>query len=232
MVQRIILVGCAVALTCFLCLLFWRAAVCLDSVTRTSQAVEVLAQELPGQVLEAVDGAVAREADRTRELVDRQVGGLRTDLRDLGGQALSAVDARLASMEGKLDGQLTALNGTVQSEISKVADPGAVLLENYSRLPAQFEDRFDYFLNCENNGFCWQGLVTDYLVSGRYAAKEMALALPKVTENVNTITKESAGVAADVHKFTTEFTKPQPWWKKIIRTAGDSLWLGRAVFGF
>jgi methyl-accepting chemotaxis protein len=64
----------------------------------------------------------------------------------------------------------------------------------------------------------------------RTTANVIAEQAPAVGASTVRIADNVAGVTADVHKITTDFTKPKPWWKVTLSYLGDGAKIGGALF--
>jgi chromosome segregation ATPase len=51
-----------------------------------------------------------------------------------------------------------------------------------------------------------------------HTSEAIAAVAPETTRAASQVVVEAAGVTSDVHTFTTDLVKPQPWWKKLLKT--------------
>lgn len=155
-------------------------------------------------------------------MLDRRLASIeeRADRRLAGG--LLAADARLASIEHRADARLLdalaevrALRVEAQAAISEVR--GLVVDVHQSHAAAAA--RLDYWTDCERNGLCWQGAVTDTLLAARRAALAVDRGVPQMVAaaeasaaGVQRTAEASAATAANL----AQLTKPGPRWLRYL----------------
>ncbi len=203
--------------------------------------VWIVKTEIPETRRELV-AAVHQEGDRTRALVselysntlqevDEHADHLQKSSADLAvkiekdavgilKEATSRLDARLVDTQSMVEKRLIETNRSVDAVLA----PAGKILTKVD------QDLLPVLTDCENNPSCfenrWRGLSYDAeqtMRSVQSMAKSFDKAVPPILANVEENTRHSAetleqvrGVAADLHKVTSEFTKPQPLYKKIF----------------
>jgi hypothetical protein len=83
--------------------------------------------------------------------------------------------------------------------------------------------RLDYWTNCDANGLCWQGAITDTLLAARRAALTVDRVAPRMAEAAEATSASVAATAqasAETAKNIALITKPAPRW---ARWAGITL---------
>jgi len=207
-----------VGVLAILALLAWRVAVLLQEVTLLVTTTRHVVEQLPDRL----DQTIAREMDKTR-------ADLRVEVRHLAGQASSQItaarelaDKHLTEIEKLLDHRLSELQGSLEREVAKVTDPAGSLLEQSNLAMETVGKRLDFYTNCDANGFCWQGLVTDSLVSARYMMRSVGMAAPEVSKNLEAVSSnivklsnEAAEISEDIHTITDRITRPKKWYQKL-----------------
>lgn len=63
----------------------------------------------------------------------------------------------------------------------------------------------------------------------RSLTNTLAQAAPQMASSSNSVAAASAGVAQDVHKLTSDMTKPRPWYQKALAYLSDAVKIG-AIF--
>lgn len=201
----------------------------------------VLATEIPATRRELV-AAVHQEGDRTRDLVVKLYGDtltkvddhadhLQNDSKKLADKIeidtfmiLKDMTVRLDRRLGETQSVISDRLGETTRSVDAVLQPAGKILEKVDR------DLLPALTDCENNPSCfenrWRGLSYDAeqtMRSVQSMAKTFEKAVPPILENVEKNTEHSAGtleqvrgITTDLHKVTTEFTKPQPLYKKIL----------------
>lgn len=175
----------------------------------------------------AVDLAklVEKHADHLQETSDRLADQARKDVVRFGDRLIDRADKRLASVEKKLDDQLTTANGNLNDQLGRTNDSVA-RVAGLSLTASSILSRVDQGLlpvltdcdwqggnpNCFENR--WRGI--------SWNVEEALRSLPPTMKAVETMAKETAGttaeirgIATDVHAVTTELVGPKPWYKKL-----------------
>jgi hypothetical protein len=128
------------------------------------------------------------------------------------GRALTAIDNTRAD----LSGQLTTVNETLARETARLNTSVAVLALVAPPLTAtmkRVQEVVEIGTDCEASPRCWQNTLYDVSVASQKSSAAFA-----------DLTAQTAGIATDVHTFTTEVVRP--------RTVRERLWaIVRATSG-
>jgi len=164
--------------------------------------------------------------DTTRRELLHEVANLRRDVmhqadatRSESLAAISAIaavaDARLADTTGKLDAQLTATRADLQPVLANAVQ----LTGNAAALTKDAQNSLDD-LYWDVKASVESATVTMHSIAEASAsiektAQSVQAAVPPVLANMELLSRQSAGIATDVHTFTTAATAPVPWYKKV-----------------
>lgn len=171
------------------------AALREDALGEMAAAREDLRQELAllrQESLERVDGAVARADQRLADALER-------------------ADKRIGEAIAEAHQVSLSASQTLEEARAGIAEVRAAGQQAASRL--------DYWTDCQQNGLCWQGALTDSLLSVRQAALEIRRAAPEMAEaarasarGVEATAAASAATAANL----AQITRPGPRWLRYL----------------
>lgn len=178
-------------------------------------------RELATQQINAALQIIQVQISQARLAADRQIGDTRvalvSEVQGTRRDALAAIDqvsarAQIAVGDVRLhmSGHLTMMETILADEtakmnasVAKVAEVGPPLTATLGRLQEVVEIGTD----CEASPRCWQNTLYDLNLSSQKSSKAFA-----------DLTVQTAGIATDVHKFTTEFTRPRTFREKVWST--------------
>ena len=193
-----------------------------------------------------LDRTAAREAEAMREMlsrlvnergnaIDKQLTGLRSDIRQMEGDLAGRAEKHLSLMRRDLNTQLSSLNGTITSETARVTIPAADLIQKYAELsePAnrtlkQVSETAELALDCDHNPDC----VYNRYVGTMRGVEKTSAAVAKMADSIQEVTPETAkavqSTSRDMAILVNRFTRPAHWAKTVIftvlRSAG--MWFG------
>jgi hypothetical protein len=137
--------------------------------------------------------AIARSDARLSDAIER------SDV--LLSDATSRVDARLADATARLDARV------------------GEAIDRADRRVAEAASRLDYWTDCEQNGLCWQGMVTDVLTASRRAALTIDRAVPEMVAASQATARSmdaTAAASAATARNLAEITRPGPRWLRYL----------------
>ena len=190
------------------------------------------------------------EMQVTRNLMDKQLNDLRTQTLTRVDTLTQTTDHRLAAIEkdaanatavlnGNLNGQMTVLNANLNRQLTDTNTSVNGLTMAYMKLPDQFGQvakRFDYYTDCDANGLCWQGQLSDVMLQARASSRStttamasISLAMPEITKNSGTIStsladtvpKIGTNIAGITHNIEV-LTHPKWYWRVLGAAAQGS----------
>lgn len=175
----------------------------------------------------AAEGAAAMRS--AAESVDAAAQGVVAVADRRSGQAIGVMDRRLAGVSrdtraavadltSVLDSRLGAANGSVELAASSFAQTNRELTGALAdaRTAAR---RLDYWTDCTNNGLCWQGAITDTLLSVRRAALRVDGAVPQIVsaaEGASRGVQDTAAASAMTAQNLAAITRPAPRWARYV----------------
>ena len=215
-VNRFLLGLVFLALVCALssvALVAWRAQVELSGMQnmvkeRIDLQAELTRKELRSLVdnkFALLDSTVKSELSTSRTVLSHELALTRTSITDIAKLA----DSRAESIQADLNDQLTRAVLSANSQLTRTNDildeqltttNGAILLtvSNLNETIEPIKGALPLFLDCDHNPDC---------VFNRYVG--IARAAEHTSESIDSISK-------DVNTYVHEFTKPKPWWQKVI----------------
>lgn len=131
--------------------------------------------------------------DQTSGRAQESIGELRLD-----------VSSHLTTMEKTLADETAKLNASVV-RVAEVAPPLTAMLE-------MVQGVVEIETDCEASPKCIQNTLHHFSEDGQKSSKAFA-----------DLTVQVAGISADIHTVTTEFTRPRRWYEKLwsgIKAAG------------
>ncbi len=187
-----------------------------------------------------LDAAIEREAELTRQMAQVEISmtrqALMRQLSITSGQVVGEVKAARIDARNEIRATRSETLARVDT-ILKVTGDGAQRTENLvaraiettrtdllSRID-KAASRLDPYTDCDANGLCWQGLVTDNLTSLRYAAREAGKAAPALSKSAQQIADSAAETSmytAETAKNFATATKPLPWWVRYVPLLGSA----------
>ena len=194
------------------------------------------------------------ELRETREMANRQITGFRGDAmnkitevqanlnKEVNGLAKVA-DSRLDKIQ---DGTLNAVVGlskNVNAQLTTTNRTLDTLATAYINIPKTIGSRIDYYTDCDKNGLCWQGQITDSMLAWRKSSRDTSSAMDSINKTVPMIAKDwttvSNSLAVGVPKITNnvadithnieDFTHPKWYWRVLgAATQGSSIYFNAA----
>jgi len=217
---------------------FWRLALAALLCVLTWQAYNL--RNLPGWA----QAQIQREGDNTRTaalvaIADtrkdllKEVASIRTDVMartdkalDITDQTSKMVDTRLADITTKMTAQLDKANASI-AEVAKVREDLRPVLgeaqETLNQTSGTIAVLRPQALGLMAATKVTMGTVAQTMRTVKDATPKLADATVQTGQNV-------AGITKDFHTFTSEFVKPQPWYKKLYTGAKDGLLIGSRFF--
>ena len=207
------------------------AAVALALVWAMAEAALTLRawRELPGEVLAVADARAAEavslaaeqvsllrrdareELAQTRRELREEIAISRAGLLGRADAAGAAIDQRTAVIEQAAVGLLTRATDT--------ATAAAALLADVRTNQRDFVRRIDYWTDCESNGLCWQGLLTDTLMQTRQSALAIGRAVPDIVRAADGAARgieATAEASAQTSANLARLTQPGPRWLRYV----------------
>jgi hypothetical protein len=187
---------------------------------------------------------IDRQADKTRAELSksvtdsrkdilREVAALRKDTMRQMDDLRTTADARIAAIAASADAQLARTNDTVAAlrsdlrptlahmeAITAHADEASGILLARNALPAQL-------LGVTAAAKVTLGETAQTMRTVRDVA---ATEGPATAKAVRIAAEQAGGIATDVHTFTTEATRPVPWYRKVGSILYSGARLGTALF--
>lgn len=207
------------------------AAVALALVWAMAEAALTMRswRELPGEVLAVADARLGEALALTDEQLSllrrdarEEIARTRRELRDeieitraglLGraDAAGAAIDQRTAVIEQAAVGLLDSWQGA--------ANEATALLADARTNQAGFVRRLDYWTDCQANGLCWQGLLTDTLMQTRQSALAVGRAVPDIVRAADGAARgiqATAEASAQTSANLARLTQPGPRWLRWV----------------
>jgi len=210
------LIACA-ALAC----LCWLFAECALTVRRWRSVPEELIAVVDARAAEAValaDGQISllrrdakEELAQTRRELREEIEVSRVGLLARADAAGAAIDQRTAAIEGAVVGVL--------SRATETAAEATALLADVRTNQRDFVRRIDYWTDCESNGLCWQGLLTDTLMQTRQSALAIGRAVPDIVRSADGAARgiqATAEASAQTSANLARLTQPGPRWLRYV----------------
>jgi len=223
---RSILACCALAaLTAFLI----AGTVCVYVVTEVASR---LPQEINGAILETRAQVLGQIADFELHTLKHLTA---LEVKADGRIASIEADARaeLVATRELVNSQLGVTLGKVDVALAEVRELHAELrptIENVAGITRQTEEALPLFLDCENNADCAFNRFQGTSKAVERAAQnigamstEIRASVPQQLAAVEKLEQHAAGIAADVHTVTSEYTKPVGFWRKLWGAAKTGL---------
>lgn len=170
--------------------------------------------------------AATREATATAPAlitaeVDKQLTGARADLNGQLTQTRLMLDKRLEVLSGALTSQLSEASLRLLAQTGAVSDGLTTVLKS-ANTTVQSTNTATQTANEILASKDIPGLVRDSRITVARAARTMGH-LEQMSDSIARETPKTAaavsGIAQDVHKVTTELTKPTPIWRRAINAA-------------
>jgi hypothetical protein len=210
------LIACA-ALAC----LCWLLAECALTVRRWRSLPEELIAVTDSRAAEAVALAdeqisllrrnAREELAQTRRELREEIAISRVGLLARADAAGAAIDQRTAAIEQAAVGLLSRATDT--------ATEAAALLADVRANQRDFVRRIDYWTDCEQNGLCWQGLLTDTLMQTRQSALAIGRAVPDIVRSADGAARgiqATAEASAQTSANLARLTQPGPRWLRYV----------------
>lgn len=201
------------------------------ALTRSALVAEVAAtrKDLDGQIAAARVDVLSRS--------EREAEGLRRDLFAETDAIRATADRRLGDTLARADSALAtvdALRRDIKPAIENAAvteQSAAALLDTYRTLPAQMGERFapswaklEPEITCQladgkGYGGCWHSRITALLGEAANAGGVFTRKFPAFADS-------TAGIAQDVHKFTSKAVAPRGFWgtfKDLVGTGSGAV---------
>jgi hypothetical protein len=184
----------------------------------TQSAVEILDAHLAEiteradlRAQEALSLADARIRDAEARLDARLADAIaRSDARL--SDAIERADIRLSDATARMDARLADATTLLDARVGEAIDRA-------DRRVADAASRLDFWTNCEQNGLCWQGMVTDVLTASRRAALTIDRAVPEMVAASQATARSmdaTAAASAETARNLAEITRPGPRWLRYL----------------
>ncbi|GIU74778.1 MAG: hypothetical protein KatS3mg004_1865 [Bryobacteraceae bacterium] len=170
----------------------------------------------------AVRSDLTAQVDILREDARAELAATRRDVLAQTEMALRLADQRLADAIERADNR----TGEALAEAHRVSVSAASLLDEARAGVAEARAggreaaaRIDYWTDCERNGLCWQGAMTDTLLAGRRAALAIDRAMPQIvaaTEASAAGVHQTAAASAQTAANLARLTQPGPRWLRYL----------------
>ena len=207
----------AVALSC----LCWLLAECALTVRAWRDAPDQMilladarlaeATALADEQLSLLRRDAREEIAQTRRELRREIALSRAGLLGRADAAGAAIDQRAAAIEQAAVGLLSRATDT--------ATEAAALLAEARTHQRDFVRRIDYWTDCESNGLCWQGLLTDTLMQTRQSALAVGRAVPDIVLAADGAARgiqATAEASAQTSLNLARLTQPGPRWLRWV----------------
>ncbi len=220
------------ALTCLLIAACALVCVATNVVSRLPQQLDAAVIETRAQVL----GQVADiEHDTLKHLTaleakaDGRLERIQTDARAELAATRELVATQLGATLTRADTALAEVHG-LRSDVAPTLGNLAGITESALTVTRQIAEASPLYLDCESNPSCVYNRVQGTSKAIEKAAMnigamstEVRASIPQQLAAVEKLEMHAAGIAADVHTVTSEYTKPVGFWRKIwagLKTAG------------
>lgn len=172
----------------------------------TVRAARIVIHHLPATVNTHLT-AIIDKADARLASIDRRIADAvtRADARLV--DVTERADAHAANTVAEVQAIRADLSATITDVRSAVADARAAA------------HRFDYWTNCEVNGLCWQGALTDTLMATRRAALTVDQSVPRMVAAAEASAagvRATAEASAQTAQNLATLTKPAPKWVRWL----------------
>jgi hypothetical protein len=201
--------------------LCWLLAECALTVRRWRSVPEELIAVADARAAEAVALAdeqismlrrdAREELAQTRRELREEIQVSRVGLLARADAAGAAIDQRTAAIEGAVVGVL--------SRATETAAEATALLADVRTNQRDFVRRIDYWTDCESNGLCWQGLLTDTLMQTRQSALAIGRAVPDIVRSADGAARgiqATAEASAQTSANLARLTQPGPRWLRYV----------------
>lgn len=135
------------------------------------------------------------------------------------------LDKHLGSVNGTLEKETGELNMTLRN----LAAPGAATLMTVNRAAGRIDDALPLYLDCDHNPDCAFNRFQGTTKALERSAQTIAAAMPQLTASSIQIADNASAVTGDVRKITTEITKPEKWYFRVLKLVAPVGWAVRAV---
>lgn len=186
------------------------------SVQALLSSANKVVDELPMMVfaeISAFRSDLRYEIGDTRKMIASELRKTRQDAGEhIAGSALM-LDARLGSIEKRLDHRLESIQGDLKSEISTVSGQAVKTMAAYEAVPGTIGSRLDPWTDCKGNGNCWQAQISGTMGSARYTLGQVAKVAPdmaKSAERSAQSTEKATQATAEAMRNVRDLAKPLP----------------------
>ena len=187
-----------------------------DEAAATRQAAQ--------QSIQSALTAAQTEIKATRNVLDARLASVEataaSEVQEQGRAILGAVDARMAQALSDLDTQLRQANASL-AEATALAPPIRGVVETFDRQFMQPTIVVADGTTRGNPGALyprWLALSGEAMRTSdsiRLIAEAQAKQAPAQSEAMTALAQNIAGITSDVHKVTTEYTRPRKWHEKL-----------------
>jgi len=155
------------------------------------------------------------------------------------------LDRRVSSIENNTFKRIDSIEKNtfnsverIETNVDKISEEVILLSKDFRRIPNTIE-KFDPYIDCENNDFCWQNLTTDSLISFRNVSVDANKTFLTINENVPKLTEDftkisesmSTGVpkivenSGQITENINRLTKPK-WYDRLLSLGvnGSLIW--------
>jgi hypothetical protein len=142
---------------------------------------------------------------------DAQLTALRKDTLAEVREWRTAADRQLGDAIQRADARLKEGTDTV----SGLREDLRPAIQHGASIAAQIDSAAPPFLDCEFNPDCAFNRFQGASKAFEKTMQAIAAEAPKATKASAELTTQAAGIATDVHTFTTRFVAPKPWYRRV-----------------